>query len=122
MPDILFDATTRGLAQSLTLTQKRHEVIASNVANVETPGFRAKEFDFGTALKDAFAQNAEGAPAFTSTKLVEDRGAPPRADGNTVDVDLQMAKLSANGERYVALAKLLGNRLALLRSAIDGSR
>src|SRR5689334_20484738 len=97
MPDILFDATTRGLAGSLTLTQKRHEVLASNIANVETP-------------------------AFTSTKLVEDRGAPPRADGNTVEVDLQMAKLSANGGRYVALAKILGHRLALLRSAIDGSR
>jgi len=122
MPNIIFDATSRGLAEALTLAQKRHEVLASNVANVETPGFKAKDLDFAAALKDAFAAGDDVERMRPETPVVDDRGAPPRADGNTVDIDLQMAKVSANGTRYVALAKILGNRLGLIRQAIDGSR
>ncbi len=122
MPNILFDSTMRGLAQALTLHQQRHEVLASNLANVETPGYRARELDFETALQDAFA-GGEGIEApVPETKVVEDRTAPGRADGNTVDVDLQMAKLGANGGRYVALARILGHRIAMLRQAIEGNR
>lgn len=122
MPNILFDPTMRGLAQALTLAQQRHEVLASNLANVETPGYRAKELQFGDALKEAFA-GGEGVEApLSETKVVEDRTAPSRADGNTVDVDLQMAKLGANGGRYVALARILSHRISLLRQAIEGNR
>lgn len=122
MPNILFDPTMRGLAQALTLHHQRHEVLASNLANVETPGYRAKELDFETALQDAFA-GGEGIEApLSERKVVQDRTAPARADGNTVDVDLQMAKLGANGGRYVALARILGHRIAMLRQAIEGNR
>ena len=91
MSRILFDATMQGLAEAMTLHQRRHEVLVSNLANVETPGFRAQELDFETALKDAF-------------------------------VTEWLAKLSANGGRYVALAKLLGHRISLLRQAIEGTK
>jgi flagellar basal-body rod protein FlgB len=127
MPNVLFDPTMNGLADALTLHQRRHEVLASNLANVETPGFRARELDFATALKEAFASANDTAPEHAlppgeGVRMVEDAGAPPRADGNTVDVDLQMTKLGANGGRYVALARILGQRITLLRQAIDGSR
>jgi flagellar basal-body rod protein FlgB len=92
---------------------------------VETPGFRARDLDFATALKEAFVAEqppAELLPAHDAVRLLEDTEAPPRADGNTVDLDLQMAKLGSNGGRYVALARILGQRIALLRQAIDGSR
>ena len=121
IPNILFDSTTQGLAQALTLRQKRHEVIASNLANVETPGYRAKELDFGTALKEAFEVPDGPEPRLPEAQVVEDREAPGRADGNTVDVDMQMAKLSANGGDYVALSRILAHRLALLRQAIGGT-
>jgi flagellar basal-body rod protein FlgB len=126
MPNILFDPTLRGLAETLTLTQRRHEVLASNLANVETPGFRARDLDFGSALRDAFAVHRQGElgedepPDAPHVSVVEDRSAPARADGNTVDLDLQMAKLTANGTRYLALARLLGMRIGLLRQAIQG--
>jgi flagellar basal-body rod protein FlgB len=123
MSDILFDPTMRGLASALTLHQRRHEVLASNLANVETPGFRARELDFQQALRTAFeaTRPAEAGPGL-GPHVVEDAEAPARADGNTVDVDLQMAKLSANGGRYVALAKLLQTRILQLRLAIEGNR
>ena len=125
MPNILFDATMRGLAESLTMRQKRHEVLASNLANVETPGFKAKDLEFGTALKDAFSQVQEvpvPKPLFPSTQVEEDLDAPARADGNTVDIDFQMAKLSSNAGEYNSLARILAKRFALLRQAIEGNR
>jgi flagellar basal-body rod protein FlgB len=123
MPNVLFDATFRGLATALTLHQRRHEVVSSNLANVETPRFRARDLDFESALTEAFAAAPGAEPqGGLPPRVVEDVGAPPRADGNTVDLDLQMAKLAANGGRYVALARILGQRIALLRQAIDGSR
>src|SRR6476660_5989646 len=104
MPNILFDPTLQGLSQALTLHQRRHEVLASNLANVETPRFHARELGFEAALKEAFDGRQTDALAVASApRVVEDAGAPPRADGNTVDLDLQMAKLGANGGRYVAL-------------------
>lgn len=113
------DRTVQGLAGALSLLQRRHEVLVSNVANLETPGYRARELDFGDELKAAFASR-EHAPAAPTAEV--DATAPARADGNTVDLDLQMAKLGQNGGRYVALAKIMGMRLALLRLAMEGSR
>jgi len=123
MPNLLFDPTLLGLAEALTLHQRRHEVLASNLANLETPGFRAQDLDFQAALKDAFAAAGDEESAETRPpRVVPDAAAPARADGNTVDLDLQMAKLSANGTAYLALARILGQRIALLRQAIEGSR
>jgi flagellar basal-body rod protein FlgB len=122
MPNVLLDPTLSGVAGALTLHQRRHEVLTSNVANLETPGYRAQELDFAAALADAFTGVQSEEMAAPAPQVVEDTSAPPRADGNTVDLDLQMAKLAANGGRYVALARILGLRLALLRHAIEGSR
>lgn len=114
------DRTIDGLAGTMTLLQRRHEVLVSNVANLETPGYRAREVDFGTALKEAFAgRPAESGPSAPQTQI--DPDAPARADGNTVDLDLQMAKLGQNGGRYVSLARVLGMRIALMRLAIGGN-
>ena len=128
MPSILFDPTIDGLARTLTLHQQRHEVLASNLANVETPGYRARELDFEDALKAAFDDAGHGAdrgaPVIDdrAASVVEDKTAPRRADGNTVDMDMQMAKLNANGTSYLALARILGRRVGLLRQAIEGTR
>jgi len=124
MATTIFDSTMRGLTQALTMHQKRHEVLASNLANLETPGFRAQDLDFATALKEAFEEKPAPFETLgeTTPRQVEDTNAPARADGNTVDLDLQMAKLGMNGGRYVALARILGLRINLLRQAIEGNR
>jgi len=120
-----FDATLRGLASAMSLHERRHEVLASNLANVETPGFRARDLDFGTALREAFAEPTDPALALDperAASVIEDPNTPARADGNTVDLELQMVQLTANSGRYNTLARLLGKRLGILRAAIEGSR
>src|SRR5206468_8600985 len=87
MPNILFDPTIEGLARTLTLHQQRHEVLASNLANVETPGYRARELDFQDVLKEAFEETTGGGwrarrrARFDGTRFDGRRGqdgAPPR--------------------------------------------
>ena len=105
----------------MTLHHRRHEMLAANVANADTPGFRAHDLDFKKALGEAFTaalEQREAAPA----NVMEDDTMPAKADGNTVDLDLEMTKLGANGGRYVALAKILGKRITMLRQAIEGVR
>ncbi len=121
----LFDPTLQGLSNALTVHERRHRVLATNIANVETPGYRARDTDFRRALDQAFT--TAGAPGTTdpmpaATRMHEDLEMPARADGNTVDIDLQMAKLADNTGRYAALARILGKRISLLRQAMDGSR
>jgi flagellar basal-body rod protein FlgB len=117
----IIDSTTQGLAAAMTLHQRRQEILAANVANVDTPGFRSHDLDFKKALGEAFDAATEQREAQPATVL-EDDTMPAKADGNTVDLDLEMTKLGANGGRYVALAKILGKRVALLRQAIEGVR
>lgn len=122
MPISMFDSTIDALSNALAVYQRRHQVISSNIANVETPGYRAKDVDFQRALKDAFDggnQAAADGPR-EPVAIVDDMSAPQRTDGNTVDIDLQMAKLSANTGRYDVLAKVLAKQFGLLRQAIDG--
>jgi flagellar basal-body rod protein FlgB len=123
--NLFFDPTLEGLARVLTLRQQRHEVLASNLANVETPNYKAKELDFGDALQDAFETsevNVLGEKSVARPSVVDDPNGPRRADGNTVDLDLQMTKLTANGGDYLKLARILGKRIGLLRTAIEGTR
>jgi flagellar basal-body rod protein FlgB len=120
---ILFDPTTQGLAQALSLFQKRHEVLASNIANIETPGYRAHDLkNFDATLKEVFAAGEGEADDSFGPSVTEDTTAPARADGNTVDLELQMAKLSGNATSYLALVRILGKRLAGLRQIIEGTR
>jgi len=122
MPDLLFDATIRGLTEVLTLREKQHGVLVSNVANVDTPGYRAQMLDFEAALAAAFEGWEDQERQAPGVRVREDEEAPVRPDGNSVDMDLQMAQLSFNAGRYGTMARLLGNRLNLLRQAIEGSR
>ena len=124
MPINLFDPTIERLGKALAVHQQRHEVVVSNIANVETPGYHAREVDFRGSLEAAFAAppGAGGDAGAVQAKVIDDPEGPVGADGNSVDIDLQMAKLAANSGRFNTLAKILGKRFAILRQAIDGVR
>lgn len=106
------------LARVLDAASLRHQAIAQNVANVNTPNYRrlavAFEDDLARALK---AGSGAGA---VRPHTVEAAGAAERADGNSVDVDLEMAQLAKNGLLYSAASQIMASRLATLRSAISG--
>lgn len=116
----LFDSVIRGLGSALGLYEARHNLLTQNIANVETPGYRARELDFGSALQDAFAARGDGMdPAGVSAGAVIDRDAVTKADGNTVDLDTQMTRLSENTVTIVALSQILDRKLDGLKRVLD---
>lgn len=126
----IFDQNYRGLEKVMDLSYKRHTVLTSNVANSETPNFRARELDFGGELLKALSMeektmqttdsrqfNGLGDPA--GARVVFDRLGEIGADGNNVDLDLQMGKLSTNSETYQGAINFIAAKLRMLRSAIN---
>ena len=116
------------LQAAMTFHRERHAVLAGNVANVDTPGYRP--FDL-TAAPAGDAQsltvNQPGQISSTDggggyTKEFSDAGQLQTPDGNHVSLERELAKIDANRTRYATAAELVSRRLALLRYAAgDGT-
>ena len=124
----LFDKTTRALGQSLSLRQTRQNVISANIANAETPGYQAKKMDFEDALSRALATEGQGGVAENAinrvgAEIYENPDAEMSNDGNTVNVDKEMASLAENSFAYKAAIQLINKKMAALKyAATDGGR
>lgn len=132
----LFDATLSRLEHALDARLEQQNVLASNLANADTVGYRARELDFDAAMKAADLPQADAAPSAASAPAVEGHislsaPGPMHAsadqfvkvsqsdnvglDGNSVDLDKTMVELSKNGLQYGAAAKAAAKKLAILR-------
>lgn len=116
----IFSNVVRGLAGALELHQERHRIISENLANVETPGYRARDLAFHDALGSAFA--GEGAAAAQRAEAVVDSSVPIKLDGNSVDLDLETTRLADNAFRIVTLSRILADEYAGLKETIAGLR
>lgn len=105
------------LSQTLDAAALRHRVIAQNVANVNTPGYRRLEVSFESDLARALA--SPGPSAAVRPRVVVADG-PERVDGNTVDIDREMNDLARNALLYQAAAQVVTSRIASLRAAVAG--
>ena len=112
----IFSNVVRGLAGALELHQQRHRIISENLANVETPGYRARDLAFHDALDAAFA--GEGRAAAKSAEAVVDTSTPVKIDGNSVDLDIETTRLADNAFRIVTLSRILAKKYAGLKEMI----
>ena len=117
----IFGNVIEGLGHAIDLYQARHRVLAENVANAETPGYRARDLDFGSALARAFESNAERGVTDGAEPAV-DTHATLKIDGNSVDVDTEMSRMSQNALKIVALSQILAKKYAGLRAVITDGR
>lgn len=99
-------------AQALTLRAERQKVIASNIANADTPGYKAVDFNFSQAL--ATARSAD------QVRLQYRTPSQPSMDANTVDLDVEQAKFADNTVRYEASLRFLNGQIRTILSAITG--
>ncbi len=119
--------------QALDVRARRSEVLASNIANADTPNFKARDFDFAQALRGAQAGRSDLALTRTSARHLSQPHAasatvelkyriPVQAsiDGNTVETDTELAHFSDNALRMQADITFLSSRLRGLHSAITG--
>jgi flagellar basal-body rod protein FlgB len=118
---------------ALKLQSKRTEVIADNLANSDTPGYKARDIDFRTALAstgspDAALKMATTNAAHLSIDPNTDAAAnlkyrtplAPSLDGNTVDAQQEQAAFADNTVRYQATLAFLSGRIKGLMTAITG--
>jgi len=122
-------------AQALTLESRRTQLLAANIANVDTPNYKARDLDFKAALANAAGAEG-GALPLRATHSAHQQGnagaansdpallyrvpMAPALDGNTVDEQLEQAAFAENSVRYQATLTLLGGKLRSLMTAITG--
>jgi flagellar basal-body rod protein FlgB len=115
----LFDTTLVGLERAMSGSALRQQVIANNIANANTPNFKASDVDFHTALEQAFAgQPTVDQVDSTKFSVQTDSASTGRMDGNNVDIDQQMANLSENTLDYQSLESVMASRISILKTAI----
>lgn len=106
---------TRDLARYMDLLSARQKLVASNIANADTPGYRTQDIDFQLE----FLSLVEG----QKPQAIEPRGLVAKPDGNNVSVDREARLLAENAIRFNLAAALVRERLQLVRTAIqEGKR
>ncbi len=121
MSAFLNDPMFTGLQRVLDTRFAQHTASAANIANSETPGYRARVVDFDAAIAGAFQEHGE-MPADESMPMVELEAPDWAVDGNSVNAEREAARLMENRLMYEAVAEGIGRRLALLKFAANDGR
>ena len=121
---------------ALGLRQQRQEVLAANIANADTPRYKARDFDFSSALQEAMGGGGSMRLADTQLALTATRHIPgkamgqdmaelmyrqplqPSIDGNTVDMDVERVQFADNTSRYQADLSFISQRLKSINAAL----
>ncbi|ALK98538.1 flagellar basal-body rod protein FlgB [Massilia sp. WF1] len=128
---------------ALSLRSQRQELLASNIANADTPNYKARDIDFSNALQGALAKAAQqpgqlattaqghiaNGPAAADGKTLTD-GTPVlyrnvsqgAVDGNTVDMDTERTQFADNALRYEAGITMINHQIHNLLAAIQGGQ
>lgn len=127
------DDAMRAATLALKGLTNRQQVISHNLANVDTPGFNAKQVDFETTLKRNLNQGGKISMAKTSQGHIDSTsslsnfnatsnkaGGTFREDGNNVDVDTELLDMSETNIKYQAISQEISKKLLLLKSIAQG--
>lgn len=104
------------LAEAIQFAERAHRTTGQNLANINTPGYRALEVPFDQLLSKI--ENKKGTAEHYEVLEVE--GLQVRTNGNNVDLDRELAMLKKNTLAYQTLTQLLGSKMGILKQAIDG--
>lgn len=122
--------------QALGLRAERQQVLATNIANADTPGYLARDIDFSATLAKARAGDAASGPLALNTTQAGHQSASgaglslgadllyrvptqPSLDGNTVDMDVERVNFADNSLHYEASLELLTGKIQGLRLAMQ---
>ena len=135
--DSLFSGTIATLAKSLNLRSIQHKALASNIANMDTPNYKAVELDVAEKMNKskgsvpgiqlvrtqaAHLQFRSDRADNVKLKAVTPPAYSLRGDGNTVDIDRTMGKLAENTLLYNATAQLISRKFKGLKNVIKGGK
>ena len=134
----LFDKTSKALGAAVNMRLLKQNVVSSNIANAETPGYKAKKLDFEQALSRALDIEGKGAMSTTNkdhypvgqgpianvrADVYDNPDVDVNNDGNTVDIEREMASLAENSILYRAAVQLINKKLGTMKYvASDGGQ
>ncbi len=133
MDPIKIDVTLDILEKYLILREKRNAIIVSNIANAETPGYKAKDLYFEDELRKALGMDGvdlelkktheKHLPKDTDLEDIKGRVEPSessvlRYDGSTVDIDKELTKLAENSLLYNAGAQMLIKKIEMIKATL----
>jgi flagellar basal-body rod protein FlgB len=112
----------RGLERVLDLSAFRHQVISTNLANVDTPGYHARDVDpFADEMEQAMAVEQSSSAGFLFSPVAHEIGGmPERPDGNNVSVDRESLLLAQNQLRFAVAVQFLKTEFHRMSLAISG--
>lgn len=120
---------------ALRLRSERQQMLATNIANADTPGYKAKDIDFSAALSSALAQQQSGqsvthdahlagqksvADAIAGVPVVFRKADQASADGNTVDMDVERGQYLDNAIRYEADINRISGKIKSMLTVLQG--
>lgn len=130
---ISFDKALGIHEQALTVQSRRTALLANNLANADTPGYKAQDIDFHRVLQQASKGQSSFALARTDTKHISSQSRylsseaqfrvplqPDTGDGNTVDPNIEQAAFAQSAIQYQTSLTFLGNKFKALVTAIRG--
>jgi flagellar basal-body rod protein FlgB len=109
----MFDRVVGNLEQYMNLLGARQRVVASNIANADTPGYRTKDISFKGELEAALGEAPE---------TVEVAGLEVKTDGNNVSLDREARLLAENSLRFNVASQLVRSQIRVIRSCIQEGR
>jgi flagellar basal-body rod protein FlgB len=101
----------------MDLLAARQKLVASNIANAATPGYKTKDFDFQFELQSQMAAGISSPP-----KAEEVRGLASHNDGNNVSLDRESRMLAENAMRFSVASQFWKQKLRVLRTAVQDGR
>lgn len=110
----MLDGIAGSLERYLDVLSARQKLVASNIANADTPGYRTRDLDFQSEFRSLLQAG--------SPNVVEVAGLPMKNDGNNVNVDREARLLAENALRFNVASNLLREQIRTLRSAIQEGR
>lgn len=130
----IFDRDITLLERSLDFRSRRNNLLSGNIANIETPGYKAKDLVFEQALGAALRSQEPGPMRTTNPRHMSGNSPTPletvqprtiqsanpvgSVDGNSVDLEREMAKLAENQLNFQALAQMISHKFLQLRTVI----
>ncbi|MBO1111105.1 flagellar basal body rod protein FlgB [Bordetella petrii] len=121
--------------QAIALRAQRQEVLSSNIANADTPSYKARDFDFQTAMRNALDTRMrlpDTNLTLTSARHIPGKAVTPNPaellyrlpyqpsiDGNTVDMDAERVQFADNTLHYQSSLQMLSGRIRSMMSAIQ---
>lgn len=129
------DHTYGLLKKALDASYLRHQAISNNIANINTPNYKADRVVFEEELKKSMSEmgvqlkathknhfGIRDANQVVEPRMVKDNSPAMRNDGNNVDIDMEMANLAANQILYNTLVQQANQKISTLRYVIHGGR